>query len=444
MCDSFLQQQETTSAVNAENTKALKQQMQSLFAEYESKTRSDIDEAKKAVETQAKTMEQTMNAMLRDMLQNTLQAFTQTATSASTFVGTAADAANKGIEEIEASHASSADANKENIENISTSSRAAVEEISAAVVATKLTGTETDTMLSAVSGDVSSKRDNLDKTVESLVSNVDAAIQEGCSVVSDTKNTAHTVLQDVTNATEAMTDSANTAMDSFVQFMDGKGDDLQKQLETHFEDLHTHFAGQESGMASIGERVTSYGVVVAEAVDRPTGHTPKKTTFAPLQPLAATESHESIKETARVAAAGGGGGGQGQVRIMRANSSSSDCSSASLDAGAVVESPESISMGAADDEDVVSSSDGRLSQESSSSSNSASTSIRSLPDAPGDSSSKASTKGRKKFGGESERENSNPNNSSTRTQIGSGLQAPSKSSRQLLRTKSTTDVEGTA
>ena len=443
MCDSFLQQQETTSAVNAENTKALKQQMQSLFAEYESKTRSDIDEAKKAVETQAKTMEQTMNAMLRDMLQNTLQAFTQTATSASTFVGTAADAANKGIEEIEASHASSADANKENIENISTSSRAAVEEISAAVVATKLTGTETDTMLSAVSGDVSSKRDNLDKTVESLVSNVDAAIQEGCSVVSDTKNTAHTVLQDVTNATEAMTDSANTAMDSFVQFMDGKGDDLQKQLETHFEDLHTHFAGQESGMASIGERVTSYGVVVAEAVDRPTGHTPKKTTFAPLQPLAATESHETIKATARVAVAAGGGG-QGQVRIMRANSSSSDCSSASLDAGAVVESPESISMGAADDEDVVSSSDGRLSQESSSSSNSASTSIRSLPDAPGDSSSKASTKGRKKFGGESERENSNPNNSTSRTQIGSGLQAPSKSSRQLLRTKSTTDVEGTA
>jgi hypothetical protein len=311
------------------------------------------------METQAKTMEQAMNTMLRDMLQNTLQAFTQTATSASTFVNTAADAANKGIEAIEASHASSADANKENIENIATSSRAAAEEISAGVVATKLTGTETDTMLSAVSGDVGAKRDNLDKTVESLVSNVDAAIQEGCAVVSNTKSTAHTVLQDVTNATQSMTASANTAMDSFVEFMDGKGDDLQKQLETHFEDLRTHFAGQENGIASIGERVTGYGVVVAEAVDRPTGQTPKKTPFAPLQPLAATENHETIKSTARVTAAAAAGG---QVRIMRAESSS-DCSSASLDACAVVEGSEGLSVGGDDEE--VASSDGRLSQESS-------------------------------------------------------------------------------
>jgi hypothetical protein len=128
---------------------------------------------------------------------------------------------------------------------------------------------------------------------------VDRALFQGCEAVSKTSETANVILREVTAATETMTASASTAMDSFVAFMDGKGQAVQDELSQHFVVLDNHFLNQKAGVAVVARTTEAYGTDVSGSVVGTTGSTPKKTVYQALDELVKTRDHEAIKQDSR-------------------------------------------------------------------------------------------------------------------------------------------------
>jgi hypothetical protein len=153
--------------------------------------------------------------------------------------------------------------------------------------------------ISDISGSVLGKRSDLDSTVESLVSHVDKAIEEGCEVVQHTSLTANKVLRDITTATESMRNASYSSIDSFTTVMDGQGDTLCSGLGNHFAALSDSLASEDAILSGVKSAIETHveefdGLVVVS-----TGTTPTKTRFDELPSLTTTRSHELIKEEAR-------------------------------------------------------------------------------------------------------------------------------------------------
>ena len=158
---------------------------------------------------------------------------------------------------------------------------------------------KTDDILSGISGDVGTKRANLNDTVSVLIKHVDKAMDEGCNTVTTTSDTANVILREVTSATETMTASAGKAMDLFVEFMDGKGRMVHEELGQHFVNLDSHFIAQKAGIAIVAKVTDLYGTETANSATASTGLTPRKTVYSPLSDLVKTRDHEAIRSDVR-------------------------------------------------------------------------------------------------------------------------------------------------
>jgi hypothetical protein len=164
----------------------------------------------------------------------------------------------------------------------------------------KATRTSAHTTLASISGSVTEKRTFLDKTVDTLVGDVGTAIASASEVVGQTSETATNILRDVTNATQRMTKSTSESIDSLTTFLDNQGDRIDSNLNSHFVELTHHVDGPQVATDALVDDVVSFGEESIESKLKATGKTPKKTgPFKPLEKLAVTRDHETIKADAR-------------------------------------------------------------------------------------------------------------------------------------------------
>ena len=160
--------------------------------------------------------------------------------------------------------------------------------------------TTADSTLAGVSGMVGTKRKFLDCTVTELCGHVETAIQQGVEVVDKTSFTASKVLSDVSAASQDMSASASSAMDTFTGFMDKEGEALRSGLQAHFSTVSAHTGAQSAGLAALLGEAGAH----AEAMDacrvEVTGATPRKVQPASFEgPFKRTRSHSTIRQSAR-------------------------------------------------------------------------------------------------------------------------------------------------
>ena len=110
---------------------------------------------------------------------------------------------------------------------------------------------------------------------------------------------ANKVLVDIKSAAEKMEASAGSCMSSFVSFVDTQGDDLNKELNVHFDSLHSFFAAQNEELQDATHASSEYALRSEMEVMTSSGGTPKKRAFEALEQLQETRDHEVIKAEIR-------------------------------------------------------------------------------------------------------------------------------------------------
>ena len=120
-----------------------------------------------------------------------------------------------------------------------------------------------------------------------------------CNEVDATSAMAGKVLVDIKSAAEKMEASAGSCMTSFVSFVDNQGEDLNKELNVHFDSLHSHFSAQHDGLSEVGHLSSEYALRSEMEVMGTTGNTPQKKAFPTLTDLATTRNHDIIKNEIR-------------------------------------------------------------------------------------------------------------------------------------------------
>lgn len=107
------------------------------------------------------------------------------------------------------------------------------------------------------------------------------------------------MLVDIKSAVEKMEASAGSCMASFVSFVDNQGEDLNKELNVHFDSLHSHLSAQHDGLSEVSHLSSEYAMRSEMEVMGTTGNTPQKKPFPTLLDLATTRSHDIIKNEIR-------------------------------------------------------------------------------------------------------------------------------------------------
>ena len=157
-----------------------------------------------------------------------------------------------------------------------------------------------DNTLSTVSGMVGAKRKYLDVTVTELCAHVDAAIEQGVTVVDATSATANKVLSDVSSASQAMNATASGAMDTFTAFMDQEGEALRSGLQDHFNTVSAHAQAQNGDLVALKKAAGIHSETMEGHRLPSSGRTPQK--VAPVSfegPFKRTRSHGVIRSEAK-------------------------------------------------------------------------------------------------------------------------------------------------
>lgn len=120
-----------------------------------------------------------------------------------------------------------------------------------------------------------------------------------CNEVDATSEMAGKVLVDIKSAAEKMEASAGSCMASFVSFVENQGEDLNNELNVHFDSLHSHLSAQHDGLSEVGHLSSEYAMRSEMEVMAATGNTPQKKAFPTLADLVTTRNHDIIKNEIR-------------------------------------------------------------------------------------------------------------------------------------------------
>ena len=299
MSAAFVEQQQADLAAAQTATSALRDELCNLFQDYHDEHERELEATKAALSDKAAALEETMRAMLTDMMASASAALDARAAHTATFASAAAEKTTASVRGLDVALGAASEAAQSATEAIHKSVDGAAKEHVFMLAAASNSRQKTDEILGGISGDVGAKRANLDETVTVLVKHVDEAIEEGCTVVAATAETANVILREVTSATESMTASAGRAMDIFVEYMDGKGQAVHEELGQHFVGLDTHFISQKAGISLVSKVTDMYGTDTANSATGTTGQTPRKAVYPPLSELVKTRDHEAIRADVR-------------------------------------------------------------------------------------------------------------------------------------------------
>jgi hypothetical protein len=158
---------------------------------------------------------------------------------------------------------------------------------------------QADCSLSRVSGSVETQKQVVTTTVCGMVSHVQTAVDKACVTVTHTSSEANKIFREVTSATVSVNDSAVSSMNHFTEFLDSTGDQVQREIGTHFTDLSGYLDTQKENIQSIDNTISSYATTVAATKVKVTGKTPAKTMYQPLRDLPVTREHDIIKNEVR-------------------------------------------------------------------------------------------------------------------------------------------------
>mmetsp|Transcript_3037 Transcript_3037/g.3174 ORF Transcript_3037/g.3174 Transcript_3037/m.3174 type:complete len:1094 (-) Transcript_3037:19-3300(-) len=294
----YINHQEVSIIESSKINKKLGLELQKTFMKYNEENLIREQKSQELIQMKASEMEKNVHRMLQDLVQSSMTCLTDSSAAATSFATAASTASSLGLQELQESTSiasvQSNEINEERFTNIEEFTKMNTTRLDELVVIRQ----DVDDILIDISVDVGAKKIHLDETVTTLTSAVDVAISQACVAVVDTSETANTILKDVTTATKVMNSSAGEAMDSFIVFMDGKGNEVQEKLTDHFVSLSAHCEDQNKTVEEIGVSSVMYGEEARGAV-QVTGNTPKKKSYMSLEELAKTVDHDTIKMTVK-------------------------------------------------------------------------------------------------------------------------------------------------
>jgi hypothetical protein len=158
---------------------------------------------------------------------------------------------------------------------------------------------EIETEVKNVADNVGEKRAFLDETTSSLSGSVSASISRAHEEVQQTSSTAEKMVDNVTDASEKMKTSCAESMNSFTDFLSGKGEEINAGLITHFRELERTLTSDMDIVQGVAVDNAEFVELTKSSVLQPTGTTPVKKATLPLRPVESTRCHEDIKGETR-------------------------------------------------------------------------------------------------------------------------------------------------
>ncbi len=103
--------------------------------------------------------------------------------------------------------------------------------------------------------------------------------------ISQTQETANVMFSDIQVACDKMDESVSESVVTFQEFLDHQGKDLQCDIGTHFSELETYLDKQTFAFTEISGQSNKFLDTTNALELQSTGHTPKKSRFAPLRDI---------------------------------------------------------------------------------------------------------------------------------------------------------------
>jgi hypothetical protein len=143
----------------------------------------------------------------------------------------------------------------------------------------------TEDSMRGLAASVPAQRGLLGSATAAVGESVRASVDRGCVSAREGDARAGAGLAGVQQACGGMKASTAQSLDSFSLFMDGAGAGLKHELGGHFERLEEFLGRQGRGAGQTLGAAAGFRAQSTEAVVAPTGGTPRKAPFSPLQPL---------------------------------------------------------------------------------------------------------------------------------------------------------------
>lgn len=153
-----------------------------------------------------------------------------------------------------------------------------------------------------VGQNVVSRKEKLDSTVKSLVSDVSKITNKSIALVSDTSSVATDLYTSIEGITENMNTVTSKSLEEFTGLVNNEGEKLEMKLGEHFEyvkDFNSRMLNDGGAIAAVNATVCDYVESTNKLKIVSVGSTPKKANCQldkPLVPLQATRNHNLIKE----------------------------------------------------------------------------------------------------------------------------------------------------
>jgi hypothetical protein len=290
--DSFMKQREDSLKVSTENIRGLGLELEVMFTSYQKQSIDDTATLRGELNTKAKALEATMQKMLQDLLESSNKAIDSSSSTSTKFINKASGVTANGLQGISGGLDTDIENSLKSNQKMNALFKENTEMNSMKIHEIEDSRQLTDDIIENFSGAVDDKRCLLNSNVDSLVVNVDEAIRQSKLEVQKTSLTANTILQNITIATEDMNQTAGTAMDSFVTFIDSKGVSIQGDVKGFFITLDAYNTNQKHDITVVGDVTSKYGddaQIIADVGTVPSA------IYHPLGVLDRTEDHDAIR-----------------------------------------------------------------------------------------------------------------------------------------------------
>ena len=297
--EEFVQAQKDFSSNLVSDMSQLKNDISDSISTFRNEIQQNAEKSKAEMNSKSEALQKTMKNLLQDLVDtqnnhtdkvvmDTDTYSTAVSTSTHECIGNLINATNSANESIlQLNGAIANDITQSNLQ------------FKSIVDGTHETRKEIENEISIVASTVGDKRAFLDETTKELSSSVTQSMSSAQERVQQTSRTAERMVDNVTDASKKMKTSCSDSMNSFTEFLGGKGEEINSELINHFDTLKNKLSTDVNILNTASSTNSVFLENTRAGVLHPTGTTPTKKGPFPIQPIERTRPHDDIKNETR-------------------------------------------------------------------------------------------------------------------------------------------------
>lgn len=297
--DEFVSVQKEFSSSLISDMTSLKTDIATNVGAFKTEIKQNADKNKAELKKKRDALQKAMTDLLGDLVESQEDHSNSVVTSTNDFSSQITTVSNSGVDRIVESGIASNSAMLQLNTELSRNVEKSAAQFSTMVEGTQLIGQEIEREISCVGDSVGDKRDFLETTTTTLSASVSKSIDSARDEVNKTSTTAEKMVDNVTDASNKMKSSCAESMNSFTEFLSGKGEEINSELIGHFKELEGTLMTDMETVKTVSEDNSGFLELTRGSVLQPTGTTPVKKAPIPAKEVERTRPHDDIKQETR-------------------------------------------------------------------------------------------------------------------------------------------------